>query len=113
MVDVKIQTESLLDKGEMSGFKKQKGKKKMTRSNSHTMLNMVAGGAVAGAVFGGIYAAVKIFSKNNNNWLINKKNEATLERLGRVDRSAWFTSPSEAYSNFILHLKPLNSQDYC
>ena len=67
MVDVKIQTESLLDKGEMSGFKKQKGKKKMTRSNSHTMLNMVAGGAVAGAVFGGIYAAVKIFSKNNNN----------------------------------------------
>ena len=65
MVDVKIQTEPLLGKEDTSMAKKKKTKNKLGRSKSSTMLNMVAGGAVAGAVFGGIYAAVKIFSKNN------------------------------------------------
>ena len=107
MVDVKIQTESLLDKNELSPSKKHKNKKRLGKSKSQAMLHMVAGGAVAGAVFGGIYAAVKILSKQKNWFYLIK-----WSFLGKTGKSGFKSTNSLPFlnqSHLLLIRNPIES----
>ncbi len=62
MSDVKMQTEGLSECDDSHLSIKCR---KMKQRSSSSILGMVAGGAAAGAVFGGIYAAVKLLTRGN------------------------------------------------